>query len=503
MIVTHRYLEPNQSEMSEVNESTGLLPGSNKSPATNGVTESQYAAVEEVREVVDINAWSELSQIVWSSLPMIVTFFLQYSLTLVSIWSVGHLGKTELAAVSLATMTFNVSVSVFNGMATCLDTFCAQAYGAKKYDLVGVYFQRCSAMILMCSIPLIVFWCFSYHVFALLVTDLQLAVLAQQFLRIMACGTPGYIMFETGKRFLQAQNIFVGGQYCLFICAPLNFVLNYTLVWNKTVGIGFAGAPLATAISYWLMSILLLCYAVFVNGKDCWYGLQIREAFRGWGPMMKLALNGTAMMLSEFVAFEILTLSVSRLGTTALAAQSVVSSVATLAFQIPFGVSVASSTRIANYVGAGLDHGAKVANNVTLLLAGLVGFLNFLWIFVFRRAISSSFTDEVDVISLASTVFGILALNQLFDSPNIILAGVLRGQGRQHIGSALNLFAYYVVAVPLALYMAFSLAWHLVGLWVGLGVGIILLALAEGYFVIFRSNWKEIMKDAESRNEIS
>lgn len=447
-----------------------------------------------------LNKKEEFWIILKASIPLVTTFFLQFSLTLMSIFSVGRLGKNELAAVSLAIMTFNVSVSIFNGMATCLDTLCAQAYGAKRYDLVGIYFQRCTCMILVTSIPLVLVWCFSSHLFALIVPDRELAVLAEKFLRGLSLGTPGYIIFETGKRFLQAQGNFVGGQYCLFIAAPTNLLLNYLLVWNKKFGIGLFGAPLSTSICYWLMSILLLSYIRFVDGKQCWYGLNMREALRGWKTMLNMALNGTAMMLSEFVAFEILTLSVSRLGTPSLAAQSITSSLATLLFQIPFGISVAASTRIAHHVGAGSIDMAKLANRITLFLALAVGVLSCSIIYFLRGAIVHIFTSDAEVVKYATVSVGILGINQLFDCPNVLLAGCLRGQGRQHIGSALNIFVYYAIAVPLSLFLAFSAGLGLRGLWIGIGVGVLVLAISEAYFVLLRSNWPEILLDAKTRN---
>lgn len=77
------------------------------------------------------------------SSPLILTFLLQYSLTVASIFSVGHLGTAELGAVSLASMTANITgYAVFQGLATSLDTLCAQAYGSGKKKLVGLQTQR-------------------------------------------------------------------------------------------------------------------------------------------------------------------------------------------------------------------------------------------------------------------------------------------------------------------------------------------------------------------------
>lgn len=77
------------------------------------------------------------------SAPLIVTFLLQYSLTVASIFTVGHLGKVPLGAVSLASMTANITgYAVYHGLATSLDTLCAQAYGSGKKKLVGLQTQR-------------------------------------------------------------------------------------------------------------------------------------------------------------------------------------------------------------------------------------------------------------------------------------------------------------------------------------------------------------------------
>ena len=52
--------------------------------------------------------------------------------------------------------------------------------------------------------------------------------------------------------------------------------------------------------------------------------------------MIKLALPGLLMVEAEYLAFEILTLAASYFGTTHLAAQSVLSTITAMTFQIPF-----------------------------------------------------------------------------------------------------------------------------------------------------------------------
>lgn len=465
------------------------------------ITRQEYGAVEAevitIPTVSDESFGEQIISLIKNSAPLIVTLFLQYSITVFAVFSVGQLGKNELAAVSLATITYNVGNAIFNGMATSLDTYCAQADGSGNYRLVGLYFQRGTAMILVSSIPVVIFWCYSATVLRVIVPQEDLLMLAQHYLRYLSFGAPGYIFFETGKRFLQCQGMYTAAQYSLFLVVPINIGLNLLLVWSETFGIGFIGAPISIAVSYWFMSVLLLMYVLFIDGRKCWFGLELKEAFnlKEWKSMFSLAMNGTAMLLSEFIAFEVLTLTASKFGTAALAAQSIASTTATLAFQIPFGVSVALSTKIADRVGLQDKVAVRSLNRITYLVSIVVGIIDTSILLGCRTIIAGCFTTDQDVVALGLKLLTILGINQLYDCPNVILAGCLRGQGRQAIGSRLNLLAYYLIALPLALFFAFTFNFGLFGLWAGLGVGIFVLAASEFYYV-FSSDWDSILQNA-------
>ncbi|ANB12375.1 Erc1p [Sugiyamaella lignohabitans] len=476
-------------------------------PVTN---EAIDEAGEEVRDtnkawdeavnngLVNTTVRREISVLAVNAAPLIVTFSLQYSLVVASIFSVGHLGKTELGAVSLASMTASITgFAMIQGLATCLDTLCSQAYGAGNLFLVGVYFQKCVLMIMVLFIPVALLWCTADTLIAAIVPEKDLAVLAVQYLRIIVFGVPGYILFECGKRFVQAQGIFHASTIVLLICAPINVVLNYVLVWNETIGMGFKGAAVAVATTDWLMATLLFCYVYFIDGKKCWNGFSM-EAFANWGPMLKLAIPGVIMVEAEFLAFEVLTLASSYFGTTSLAAQSVLSTLTSLSYQIPFAVSIACSTRVANFIGATLGPSAKIAGNVAIGASYLIAIFNGIVLYTFRYEVGGLFSSDEEVIELVAKVFPICAFMQLFDAAGAVAGGVLRGQGMQHLGGYLNLFFYYVIALPLAFYLAFTLDWELYGLWTGVTVGLICISIGETYFIGI-ADWDKIVDDARER----
>ncbi|KAF8463538.1 mate-domain-containing protein [Kalaharituber pfeilii] len=424
------------------------------------------------------------------SLPLMVTFSLQYSLTIASILSAGNLGKTELAAVSLAGMTGTITgYAVFQGLATSLDTLCAQAYGAGQKHLVGLHMQRMICFLMVVAIPISIIWYFAESVLNLIVPDKELASLAGSYLRILILGLPGYGIFESGKRFTQAQGLFAASTWVLLITSPINAYLNYALVWHPVIGIGFRGAPVAVVITNYLMPLLLFLYVRFVAGSKCWGGFS-KKAWQNWWPMIKLAIPGLLMILAEFLAFEILTLLASYFSTAHVAAQSVISTTCSLIYQIPFALSIACSTRVANFLGATLEEAAKKAAYTGLVAAAVQGCINFTIMFFAKDYLPKIFTSDPEVIALvAKLVDGIAAMS----------AGILRGQGRQYIGGWVNLISYYVIAVPLSVVAGFVWHWELFGLWTGVSLALCLVAIVETY-VVLKTNWQKVVDAANARN---
>lgn len=246
------------------------------------------------------------------------------------------------------------------------------------------------------------------------------------------------------------------------------------------------------------MPVLLCLYVYFIDGPECWNGLS-RRAMSNWGPMVRLALPGLLMVEAECLAFEVLTLGSSYLGTTPLAAQSVLATVSSITFQIPFTLSISASTRIANLIGATLVDAAKTTAKVAMWGAVLVGLLNMILVSAFRYYIPRLFTSEDEVIELVARVLPLCAAFQLFDALAATCNGVLRGLGRQEIGGYVQLFCYYAIAMPISFGTAFGLRWELFGLWSGVAIALGLVSLIEGVFLT-HTDWNRSVEDAVRRN---
>jgi MATE family multidrug resistance protein len=217
-------------------EGTPLLQASRGDPSDN-----QEVDEEEIDKTWEEAIMAGLIQTTWRreaqvigkyTAPLMVTFLLQYSLTVASIFTLGHMGKEQLSAVTLASMTANITgYAVYQGLATSLDTLCAQAYGSGKKKLVGLQLQRMVWFLMVITIPIALVWFFSDKILVRLIPESEVAKLAGLYLKIVLLGAPGYACFEGGKRYVQAQGLFSAATYVLLICAPLNALMNWLFVW--------------------------------------------------------------------------------------------------------------------------------------------------------------------------------------------------------------------------------------------------------------------------------
>ncbi|KXT00872.1 hypothetical protein AC578_978 [Pseudocercospora eumusae] len=335
-----RLMEANGDDPRLASESSPLLPKSDEN------------AIPEVSLKV------EASILLRYSGPLVVTYFLQYAYQLIILAVAAQLSTEEIAGVSLGITTSNITgYSIFEGFATALDTLCSQAYGSGRLADVGLDVIRATVLVhLTAVLPIGVIWLCSSWIFEALVPQVELAEHASSFLYWTLIGVPGYCAFEHGKRFMQAQGNFNAALVVLIACLPINLGLTYYLVIVADMRV--AGAALSSSLTNLLRPVLLALYTIIIDRSalQCWPAAdEVRKGWRkGWGLIMRLAVPGALMNLSEWLCFEILTFCTTYVGTAALAAQTFLATTTTIVWHVPFSASIACSTRVGQLVGAGM-----------------------------------------------------------------------------------------------------------------------------------------------------
>ena len=434
--------------------------------------------------------------------PLLLTYVLQYSFQLVTVYVAGQLGTKELGAASLASMTANVTgLCVYEGLATSLDTLTSQAFGNGKKHLVGLHVQRMWLLVLVITIPIGLVWMCSPWILSAIVPEKETAYMAGKFMQIYLIGAPGWAIFEASKRLCQAQGDFTAALVVVLVCAPLNLLWNWLLVFH--LNLGFAGAAWAVVISNNLQPIILALYIVFFapSNLQCWPGLDLRRAGQNWGPMVKLAIPGVLMTFSEWFAFDVLTIAAGYLSEPDLAAQSVLMTVVVLMYHIPFPISIAASTRFGNLIGYGSLDAARTAWKTHYLVFVCIGLFDVVLLTSCRDVIAAIFTSDDVVRAIITTVMPITAAAQFNDALLALSNGLLRGLGRQKIGGWVNLGVYYLFALPLSFLLCFGPPkMGLTGLWVGPCLGLGCAAIIMTTYMRL-TDWQKAVDDARDREE--
>ncbi|KAA8541311.1 hypothetical protein F0562_025274 [Nyssa sinensis] len=155
------------------------------------------------KEVVE-----EVKKQVWLAGPLICISLLQFCLQLISVMFVGHLGELALSGASMATSFATVTgFSMLMGMASALDTFCGQSYGAKQYRMLGIHMQRAMFILTLISIPLAFIWANTGLILKFLGQDPDISREAGLFACFMIPSLFAYGLLQCLVRFLQTQNI--------------------------------------------------------------------------------------------------------------------------------------------------------------------------------------------------------------------------------------------------------------------------------------------------------
>nr|CAB3446397.1 unnamed protein product [Digitaria exilis] len=353
---------------------------------------------------------SEVKRQAYLAGPLVAGLLLQNIVQMISIMFVGHLGKLPLAGASVAS-SFAVftGFSVLSGMASSLETLCGQAFGAGQHHLLGVYKQRAMLVLALVSVPAAAVWAYTGEILAWCGLDLEIAAAAGSYIRWLIPALFVYGPLQCHVRFLQTQNVVVPVMLRSAATAVSHVAVCWLLVHRLVLGSN--GAALGTAVSYLInLSILALYVRLSTSCKNTWLGFS-REAFHGIGDFLKLAVPSALMVCMVWWSFEILVLLSGLLPNPRLetAVFSISMNIAFMAFTVPLGLSAAISTRVSNELGAGRPEAARLATQVTMVVAFLV----------------------------------------------CATEGVIRGCGQQKIGAFISIASYYLVGIRSAFSFAF------------------------------------------------
>ncbi|XP_043702003.1 protein DETOXIFICATION 41-like [Telopea speciosissima] len=467
-------------------------------------------AVEELlaQEPVSVGQWLRLvgweSKLLWylSGASIAVSIF-NFMLSLVTQMFTGHLGALELAGASIANVGIQgLAYGIMLGMASAVQTVCGQAYGAKKYDSMGIVCQKAIILHLGASVLLTFVYWYSGTILRAIGQSDSISAQGQIFARGLLPQLYAFAIYCPMQRFLQAQNIVNPLAYISFGIFLVHILLTWLVV--DVVEYGLLGAALTLGLSWWLLVFVTGLYIILSPScKETWTGFSMK-AFRGLWSYLKLTLASAVMLCLEIWYNQGIVLISGLLPNPTISLDSISICMNYLNWDMQFmlGLSTGTSVRVGNELGAGNPKVARLSVIVVNATSILISIIFSAFVLICRTALSKAFTSDDEVITAVSDLTPLLAISVFLNGIQPILSGVAIGSGWQAVVAYVNLTTYYIIGLPIGCVLGFKTGLGVAGIWWGMIFGVFLQTVTL-IILTARTNWNKEVEKAADRLKIS
>jgi len=305
--------------------------------------------------------------------------------------------------------------------------------------------------------------------------------LAQPYMAILGLGAPPLLLYATFRRYLQGMHLVWPVMTALVTANLVNAFGNWVLIWGHLglPALGINGSAWATVGSRVYMAAFLGCAIVREHRKRGDAHTRTTFVFDAARVrrLLALGLPAASQVTLEVGVFAAVSALAGTLDPVSLGAHQIALNIAALAFMVPLGLSSAAAVRVGHAVGAGdrrrAVHAGWTAFAVGATITGIIG-MSFL---IAPMPMLRAFTGDPQLLSIGIRLLSIAAAFQLFDGTQAVATGVLRGIGDTRTPMVLNVIGHWVFGLPVGWALCFWYGWGVAGLWVGLSIGLIFVAV--------------------------
>jgi MATE family multidrug resistance protein len=371
-------------------------------------------------------------------------------------------GATDLAALAIGGAAYITVFIGLMGVVLAVGPIVGQLFGARRWLDAGHQLHQAVWLALVLSVLGCALLLFPQPFLLLARATPEVAAKVRGYLGWLALALPPALVFTAFRGFntaLSRPKVVMALQLGSLVAkVPLSIALVFGVDALELPALGAPGCGLATAIAVWAQFLL----ALVVLRRDPFYapfGVQTLRLSRphpaSLSKLLRLGVPMGGSILVEVTGFTFMAFFIARTGTTAVAGHQLAANLVALLYMLPMAWANATSTLVAQSIGAGDATGARrlAWHGLTsaMAVAGLLG----LAVYLGRVPILHLYTDDEAVIAAAFPLLAWVALFHLADATQAVAGFVMR--------------AYHVATAPLVIYA--------LAIW---GVG-----LAGGYVLAF------------------
>lgn len=364
---------------------------------------------------------------------------------------VARASALDLAALAIGGAIY---VSIFVGLmgvVLAVGPIAGQLFGAGKLAESGHQARQAMWLALALSVPGCALLLFPDPFLALARADPAVATKVRAYLFGLAFALPPALVFTAYRGFnvaVSRPKVVMSLQLgALAVKVPVNAVLVFgfpaaaPFAGFAVPPLGAAGCGAATAVVMWLQ----LAAALVVLRRDAFYapfglGRGIgRPDPTSLAALLRLGVPMGLAIVVEVTGFTFMAFFVSRIGATAVAGHQVAVNMVSMMFMLPLAIANASSTLVAQRIGAGdAADGRRIGwagLEIGVLIAAALGSA----VYLLREQVVGLYTANPVIVAAAVPLLAWVALFHIADAAQTIAAFVLR--------------AYRIATVPVLVYV--------------------------------------------------
>lgn len=346
---------------------------------------------------------------------------------------VGRHSAADLAAFAVGAATYITVFIGLMGVVLAVGPIVGQLYGAKRLEAAGQQLHQSVWLALGLSLAGSTLLAFPAPFLALAQATPEMADKIRGYLLALAFALPASLLFTVYRGF----NVAVSRPKAVMALQLGGLALKVPLSWALVAGVPALGVPAlgvtgcgwSTLIAMWVQALA----AWLVLRHDRFYD---RFALRGHGlaapqreallALLRLGVPMGLTILIEVTGFAFMAIFIARLGATAVAGHQIAANLVSLIFMLPLSLSNATSTLVAQSIGAGrLRDASRLGWHGLQLTMGLAT-LTAVSVYALREAIVGLYTRDAAVAAAAASLLAFVVWFHLGDALQTLAQFVLR-----------------------------------------------------------------------------
>jgi putative MATE family efflux protein len=426
------------------------------------------------------------------SIPAILEMVMESIFVIVDIFFVSKLGADAVATVGLTESMITIIYAIAIGLGTATTSIVSRRIGEKNPDAASV--AAIQAIItglvisLLIAIPGIIF---ASDLLGAMGASDQIVNNMSGYARIMLGGNVVIMMLFIINAIFRSSGDAAVAMKVLWIGNIINIVLDPCLIFGlgPFPKMGVTGAAVATTIGRGT-AVLIQFYLLFSGKKRIKLSFKhLIIDFHIMFKILKLSIGSIGQSLISTSSWIALVRIISIFGSEVLAGYTIAIRIIGFTILPSWGISNASSTLVGQNLGAKKPERAERAVWVTgwinMIFLGFIGLI----LVIFPEPFIKIFIDNENVIKSGVLGLRIISIGFIAYGLGMVLVNSFNGAGDTSTPLKINIFAFWMVEIPLAWLLSINLGFEEEGVFIAIVVAETLMTIIA-WLVFRRGKWK-------------